>query len=269
MLKACIAQTPMQRTSQTHATKMNGAEPVPFPPTLWTIVLDAKHADSERAEAALGELCVHYQEAILAYFRLKCRHAQDAEDLTGEFIAHLLERRRLGGFERGSCTRFRAYLSVALKNFFLDWLEKRNAEKRGAGRQDESLEVLREAGIESATQDRDLNRAVDLGVARTVHRHVMETLAKKASSPERFEALRVFVPYEQDNSTYAAAASDLGLTLNALRKAVFDLRKNYVLEFRAAVAPTVRGLRSEINEESSVLLDLLPEAIALENNAER
>ena len=37
-------------------------------------VLEAKQAEPERAQEAMGKLCVHYQDAIRGYFRLKCRH---------------------------------------------------------------------------------------------------------------------------------------------------------------------------------------------------
>jgi DNA-directed RNA polymerase specialized sigma24 family protein len=241
------------------------AGPVQFPLTLWTIVLEANQAEPERAQEALGELCVHYRDAILGYFRLKCQHHQDAEDLAGAFIAHLLERKRLDSFKRSSCSRFRSYLSVALKNFFADWIEKRNAAKRGAGKPEESIEVLREAGIESSADDPQLKRAVDLGIARAIHQQAMSALAKKASDHRRFEILRNFIPYEHGAETYALAAKQLNLSPPAFRKAVFDLRKNYVQQFRAAVAPTVRNARGEVDDEARELLDLLPEAIALES----
>ena len=245
-------------------TALDGS-PVRFPPTLWTIVLDAKQAETERAESALGELCVYYREAILNYFRLKCRHHHDAEDLCGAFVEHLLKRKRLGSFERESCPRFRAYLSVALRNFYLDWIEQQKAAKRGSGKPDESVEALSEAGFESADEDRQLKQAVDLGIARTIHRGVMEALERQATDARRFEVLRSFIPFEQGAETYEQAARQLNLSPSGLRKAVFDLRRHYVLQFRAAVAPTVRNVRTEVDGEAGELLDLLPEAIALEN----
>jgi len=229
------------------------------------MVLEAKQADPERAQKALGELCVHYREAILDYFRLKCRHHQDTQDLASAFVAHLLERRRLGSFDRESCPQFRAYLSVSLKNFFGDWLDKRNAMKRGDGTPDESLENLREAGVELRSDDVQLHRAVDLGIARLVHQRVMAALETKATDPHRFMVLREFVPFEHGSETYEEAARNLGLSTEAMRKAVFDLRRSYVRSFRAEVAPTVRNVRREVDDETSILLELLPEAVVLES----
>jgi len=246
-------------------TSASDGKPVQFPPTLWTIVLEANQAETQRAELALGELCVYYREAIHSYFRLKCRHPQDAEDLSGAFFEHLLKRKRLGSFQREACPRFRAYLSVALRNFFADWIEQKRAEKRGSGQPDESLDVLREAGFETADEDRQLKQAVDLGIARTLHRQVMEALQNQAADRHRFDILRSFIPYEQGVETYEQAAKQLNITVPTLRKAVFDLRRNYVLQFRLAVAPTVRNVRTEVDSEAGELLDLLPEAISLES----
>jgi DNA-directed RNA polymerase specialized sigma24 family protein len=244
-------------------TDSGSAGPVRFPATLWTIVLEARNAAPERAQEALGELCVHYREAILGYFRLKCRHQQDAEDLTSGFIAHLLERRRLGSFEPGSCPRFRAYLSVALRNFFGDWLDKRNAGKRGDGKPDESIELRLESGREGSADDPQLKRAVDLGIARTVHERVMAALKEKASDPRRFEVLREFIPFEHGKETHEQAAQRLELSSLALRQAILRLRRDYVQQFRAALAPSVRNVRRELEDETSELLKLLPEAVAL------
>jgi hypothetical protein len=153
------------------------------------------------------------------------------------------------------------------KKLFADWIEKQQADKRGGGRPEESLELLREAGIESPDDNPQLQKAVDLGIVRAIHRRVMETLANNASDRRRFDTLRPFVPYEQSTDTYEGAARQLKLSPSALRKAVFDLRKAYVVQFRAAVAPTVRNIRTEVDDEASELLDLLPEAIAMENRA--
>ncbi|PWU10148.1 MAG: hypothetical protein C5B50_26025 [Verrucomicrobia bacterium] len=241
-----------------------GAGLVEFPVTLWSVVLEAKSAEPERARRAIGELCAHYREAIVAYFQVKCRHWQDGEDLAGDFIAHLLERNQLASFDPQGCPRFRLYLSAALKHFFYDWVRKRAAAKRGDGTPDESFERLREGGIEFPCDDAQLNRAVDLAFARSVHQRVMAALKAKMPDPQRFAALSDFIPFEQGEDTSQEAAKRIGLSAAAFRKAVFDQRRNYVQFFRAEVASTVGGAQKEAEDEASQLLDLLPEAVAVE-----
>jgi RNA polymerase sigma-70 factor (ECF subfamily) len=237
---------------------------LPFPPTLWTVVVEAKHDDPERARKALGELCVHYRGAILGYFLLKSHHRQNAEDLTGDFILRMLDPKHLACFDSDSCPRFRHYLITALKRFFIDGLDKQNAKKRGDGQLTESYEDLCQSGADFPLDDARLNRAVDLGITQLIHNQVMAVLEKKAADPDRFRVLRDFVPFEQTNETYEQAARRLGLSVAALRKAIFDLRKNYAQQFRVAVAPIVRNVRNDVDDEASHLLDLLPEAVALE-----
>ncbi len=257
-------------SSPDQTTNSPGGGPVQFPATLWTVVIEAKDGEPERAQNAIGQLCVHYREAMLGYFRLKCRHQQDAEDLTGEFIEHLLERSNLGSFDRQDCPRFRAYLSVALRNFFGDWLKKRGAAKRGDGSPDASVDLLSQHGFEFPVDDSQLKRAVDLGFARLVHQRVMAALGKKAPELKRFAVLREFIPFEHGSDSCEQAGRQLGLSAGAFRKAVFDQRKSYVQLFRAEVAATVRSVRRDVDDEASELLDLLPEAVALERvNAPR
>lgn len=242
-----------------------GSGPIEFPPTLWTVVLQAKQADPEQAQEAMGKLCVHYQEAIRSYFRLKCRHPQDAEDLEGAFMVHLLERSRLGSFEREKCTRFRAFLSTVLKNFFLDWLEKRKAAKRGDGLPEDSIEALREFGVDFPNEDARFTHEIDLEFTRLVHRRVMSRLEANAKDAERFDALRDFLPFEHGEATYERLASRLQKTVGNLRKIVCSLRRDYASQFRAEVAPTVSNIGAELNDESSLLLDLVTEAVVLES----
>src|SRR5207248_7352797 len=113
-------------------------------------------------------------------------------------------------------------------NFFRDWIRTHQAGKRGDGVPDDSVERLREEGVEFPADDAQLQRAVDLGFARLVHQRVMSTLEQKAADPKRFAALRDFIPFEHGSDTYEKAAKQLGLSAAVLRKAVFDQRKRYV-----------------------------------------
>src|SRR2546428_12011285 len=64
---------------------------VDFPPTRWTLVLEASEGEEGKAQQAIAELCEHYRSAIQGYFRMKCRDPHAAEDLAGAFVLHLLE----------------------------------------------------------------------------------------------------------------------------------------------------------------------------------
>lgn len=71
--------------SPTHA----GAQ---FTTTHWSVILAAGHDSSPSAHEALERLCRTYWYPLYAYVRRNGFGIEDAQDLTQEFLLHLLER---------------------------------------------------------------------------------------------------------------------------------------------------------------------------------
>ncbi len=67
-----------------------------FPTTLWTVVLHAGGDDSTQARAALAQLCQAYWYPLYSFVRRRGNAPHDAQDLTQEFFAQLLEKHGLG-----------------------------------------------------------------------------------------------------------------------------------------------------------------------------
>ena len=86
-----------------------------FVTTHWSVVLTAQ-GRSPAAEAALETLCRAYWKPLYAFVRRQGYQIEEAEDLTQEFFARLLERRDFDAVrkEKG---RLRSYLLVSLKHF--------------------------------------------------------------------------------------------------------------------------------------------------------
>src|ERR1043165_7107650 len=86
-----------------------------FQSTHWSLVLRAGHGD-DQAETALTTLCERYWFPVYAYVRRRSIDVHEAQDLTQEFFAWLLEKNPLASAspERG---RFRAFLLTAVRNF--------------------------------------------------------------------------------------------------------------------------------------------------------
>ncbi len=105
-----------------------------FATTQWSLVLSWADSgkDTEKAHAALAQLCRLYWRPIFAYFCRSGRSPVDAQDLTQDFFVHVLEGDLFGRAdqERG---KFRALLYRALKNFSIDAHAKRRSKKRGGG----------------------------------------------------------------------------------------------------------------------------------------
>jgi len=89
-----------------------------FLTTHWSVVLAAGRSDSTRAQSALARLCQTYWYPLYAYVRRHGHSPHDAQDLTQEFFARLLERHSLACADpnRG---RFRSFLLSALDHFLV------------------------------------------------------------------------------------------------------------------------------------------------------
>lgn len=74
--------------------------------------MDAKKPDPDAAQEAMGLICARYRAAMLGCFRLWTRDPQFAEEITSQFIEHLLKKNRLGHLERREESLFRGYLTT-------------------------------------------------------------------------------------------------------------------------------------------------------------
>src|ERR1051325_7257535 len=100
-----------------------------FPNTHWSVVLAAACSDSPQSRDALAKLCSAYWYPLYAFIRRRGHPPHEAEDLTQEFFARLLDKRYLAGItvEGG---RFRSYLLTVLKHFLANERQKVLAQKR-------------------------------------------------------------------------------------------------------------------------------------------
>ena len=101
-----------------------------FAPTRWSLIVAARDGHSHEARQALSQLCEVYWYPLYAYIRRRGHTADQAQDLTQEFFARLLERDFLGAAdpEKG---RFRAFLLACCKNFLANEHDRAAAQKRG------------------------------------------------------------------------------------------------------------------------------------------
>src|SRR6185436_16133539 len=103
-----------------------------FATTHWSIVLNARGTDTPLARDSLEKLCRTYWYPLYAFVRRQGRPPHDAQDLTQEFFARLLEKNYLVDVDRAK-GRFRSFLLVALKHFLANDWDRRRAQKRGGG----------------------------------------------------------------------------------------------------------------------------------------
>jgi len=207
------------------------------------MVLSAGEGSLPNAQAALERLCRAYWYPLYAYVRRQGRSVEEAQDLTQEFFARLLQKEYLRHTDpaRG---RFRTFLLTALKRFLVNDWEKGRAARRGGGQQiiswDERVTETRFLA-ESADQSTP-EKAFEKRWALIVLEQVLERLRDEFTASghaERFERLKVLLWGEKGSPPYAEVAAELGLTEGALKVAVHRLRQRYRELLRAEVANTV------------------------------
>src|SRR6187455_1018467 len=120
---------PKAATSRRSPTIMSSG-PSHFATTQWSLVLHAGQRADVQRDRALATLCERYWYPLYAYARRRTGDIGQAQDLTQDFFARLLEKGTLefATPERG---RFRSFLLTAMKNFLASAHEKDQAQKRG------------------------------------------------------------------------------------------------------------------------------------------
>ncbi len=114
-----------------------------FVTTHWSVVLQAGQKESTHALDALEQLCRVYWYPLYAYVRRRGYSAPDAQDLTQEFFARLLERKWLARADQAK-GRFRTFLLHALERFLANEWDKVRALKRGGAQRPVPLRFHRQ-----------------------------------------------------------------------------------------------------------------------------
>jgi RNA polymerase sigma-70 factor (ECF subfamily) len=231
-----------------------------FATTHWSVVLMAGDSVSAEAQQALEYLCRAYWYPLYAYVRRQGHSPEDAQDLTQEFFARLLERQsvRLADPQRG---RFRTFLLSSLKNFLVNEWEKAGAIKRGGGHaivaindEDAELRYVAEA-VDGLTPDRIYEKRWAATLLEKVFGRIREKYA--ADGKERlFEALKPYVLGETLVDGYDEMGARLGVSAGALRVAMHRLRETYREVLRDEVARTVAS-PTDVDEELRQLVSAL------------
>jgi len=246
-------------TSSTGALPASDAS---FASTRWTVVLSARETGSPDAGAALDTLCQTYWFPLYAYARRLGQTPPDAQDLTQEFFARLLEKRWLADADRGK-GRFRTFLITAFKRFLANEWDRARAQKRGGQAAHLPLDTaLAESRYETeATRELPADRLYERRWALTLLEQSMARLRGEFEGAGRvaaFEQLKRFLTADKATITYAEVARDLGLSEGAARVAVHRLRRRFREVFREEVMHTVASAE-DVDEELRHLMAALAE----------
>lgn len=231
-----------------------------FPQTRWSVVLAARDPNDSRAARALDELCGAYWFPLYVYVRRRGFSPEDAEDLTQGYFAALIEKGYLAQADRDR-GRLRSFLLTTLKHFLADEWSRANALKRGHGKQIISIDAAaaEERYALEPVDGSSPDRLFDQRWALTLLDNVLVALRAgyvEAGQERLFDGLKPFLAWNSGGEAYREAAAALGMKENALRVAIFRLRRRYGELLREQVADTVTNA-NEVPAELEHLLSLV------------
>jgi DNA-directed RNA polymerase specialized sigma24 family protein len=230
-----------------------------FATTHWSVVLAAQAAQTPLATEALEKLCRTYWYPLYAYVRRRGYSPEDAQDLTQEFFARLLEKNFLVQVDPGK-GKFRSFLLAALNHFLANEWDRVNAVKRG-GRisflalDHDSLEQrLAEVSMEHSPEQ-IFERCWAVAFLQAVLGRLRDEVVQ-AGRAAHFLELKVFLTGEKSSVSYAELAAKLGTNEPSLRKEVQRLRHRYGELLREEIGRIVAN-PAEVEDELCHLFTVL------------
>jgi RNA polymerase sigma-70 factor (ECF subfamily) len=176
----------------------------------------------------------------------------DAQDLTQGFFAHLFEHESLRRVAREK-GRFHSFLLASLNYFLANERDCANAQKRSGGREVFSLDAqAAEARYRLEPADeRSPDKLFERRWALTLLDQVLALLGQEftdAGKRELFERLQAFLVEGSGEEPYAEVAQEMGMTEEAVKKAVQRMRRRYYELFRQEIAQTLAS-PGEVEDE--------------------
>lgn len=226
---------------------MAAPQAVMFPLTRYSVIVAAASADVETRRAAFGMLVDVYWRPVYKYVRLRWRAAtEEAEDLTQGFFARAFEKNYFAQYQL-SRARFRTFLRTCLDAYIANERQAASRLKRGGAIRQVPLDF---ATAEGELQHHDLSVVQDFDEyferewVRSVLSLAVDRYRTAAAASGRFRQAAAFVRYDLEapergeSLTYAALASELGMTTTDVTNALAGARR----EFRAIVLECLREL---------------------------
>jgi RNA polymerase sigma factor (sigma-70 family) len=214
-----------------------------FAITRWSVVAAAGRSNTTCAGVALEQLCRVYWYPLYAYVRRRGHSAEDAQDLTQEFFARLLQRNWVARADRQR-GRFRSFLLSAMSHFLSDEWDKARAQKRGGGARAVPLQIdtaetrYGHEPADSVTPEQIYERRWALALLEEVLRQLRAAYEKEGRL-KLFTALHPCLVGDRAALPYKELAAKLDVSENTVKSAVHRLRQRYRQLLRCEIAQTV------------------------------
>ena len=227
-----------------------------FMTTRWTQVIAAGQRESPQSDQALASLCGTYWYPLYAFVRRQGYGPEEAQDLTQEFFAQLLEKNYLGDADQGR-GKFRSFLLTSLKHFLSNQRDRARAKKRGGGRAMLSLDFqsaerqYRQEPAHMATPERLFERRWALTLLDRVLTRLEEEYNASGNAAV-FHHLKESLIREKGATPYRQVAEEFEMTEGAVKVAVHRLRKRYRRLLEHEISQTV-STAAELEDEMQQL----------------
>lgn len=236
--------------------ELAGANAAQFRTTHWSLILAAGQEDDASRGRAMEELCRTYWYPVYAFIRRWGKNADDAQDLTQGFFAHLLERDTFAAARREK-GRFRSFLLGALKNYLNYETRKEATQKRGGQAtvvpidEDEGEDRYRNDLAHDAAPDKLYLRSwADSLLASTFEQ--LRGDYQRAGKLLLFERLSPHLSGAESDASYKELGDVLGMSVGAVTTSVYRMRKRYGELLREQIAHTV-SRPEEVDDEIACL----------------
>lgn len=207
------------------------------------MVLAAGRDDSPDSKQALANLCETYWYPLYAYVRRRGYHSDEAQDLTQEFFAQLLEKHSLRAAERRR-GKFRSFLLSSLNHFLANQWRRAGARKRGGRRTPIPLDFrsgesrYSQEPSHEVTAEKIFQRRWALTLLEQALSKLREEFAGRGKL-ELFEHLKAFLGGDSRTVPYHQIAARLEMTEGAVKVAIHRLRRRCREILREEIAHTV------------------------------
>jgi RNA polymerase sigma factor (sigma-70 family) len=222
-----------------------------FPETQWSAIRAARSDDPSGRRFAFDRITAAYWKPVYKYIRTKWNKSrEDAEDLTQEFFARVLEKDFFASYDPGKA-RFRTFLRVCVDAVVQNDNRAAGAQKRGGHLVTLSLDFeiaegeLHRSGMSSADRP---DAYFEREWVRSLFEIALDRLRSECESRGRASHFRIFECYELDQDSerisYKDLAREFGIATTDVTNYLALVRK----EFRRIALDLLREITSDDDE---------------------
>jgi RNA polymerase sigma factor (sigma-70 family) len=235
-----------------------------FPPTRHSIIAAVQSDDCAEKARALDAITAAYWKPIYKYVRLRWSLSpEDAQDLTQEFFARLIEKDFLSGYDAGR-GRLRTFLRTCADRLFLKQSrDERRLKRGGAGpalldSDEDSDEAERELARVSLANPDSMAEFFEREWVRSLFALAVERLRDTCARSGKTLHFELFARYdladdEAAQLSYAQLAAEYGLSLSTVTNYLASARR----DFRHCVLEQLRDMTATDEEFQREARELL------------